>query len=150
LRLIARLDEARHGHVFAYFWCSQFINPKSIHLIVDTGCTTTTILSDDVTRLGINCNNLRQGQPTSTANGLVIPYVLPNVRFIFEIYHGWLNRRNDLTNVDFNEIHCNAPTHQTLMTRRRVIRAYSVLGMDFLGSFRKWKFTDDELYLDTV
>lgn len=150
MRIIARLDEIGHAHIFASVHCPQFSNPKPIHLIVDTGCSKTTLLSDDVTRLGINCTNLLQAPPTTTANGQIIPYILPEVTLILDVYYGWLNRRNELRDVRFQTMNCNPPTQPHLMTPQRIDRACSVLGMDFLRLFPKWRFTDDSLYLDTV
>ncbi|MFB3888214.1 MAG: aspartyl protease family protein [Candidatus Bathyarchaeia archaeon] len=148
---MATLDESFHAHIFAYFWCSQFGNSaRPIHLLVDTGCSTTTILSDDVTRLGINCAGLNQAtRPTSTANGLVLPYIMPNVKFVMEFYHGWFNHANDLIGVDMSEVHCHPPTNPQQMTRLRILGAYSLLGMDFLRYFKKWKFSNGFLYIDT-
>jgi predicted aspartyl protease len=150
LRIIATLDEIGHAHIFGNIYCAQFSNSKPIHLIVDTGCSKTTILSDDVTRLGINCSGLVQTSPTATANGLVAPYELPEVVLTLEIYSGLFNRKSELRGIRFLTMNCNPPTQQQLMTRQRMIHSFSLLGMDFLRLFPKWRFTEKELYLDTV
>lgn len=149
MRIVAQLDEYYHAHIFGYFACDQFRHPKPIHLLVDTGCTITTLLSDDVTRLGINCTGLNQAPPTSTANGLVVPFILPNANFILEVQNGWFNRNNVFSTAHLNEIHCSQPTHPQHMTPQRIVRACSILGMDFLRYFPKWQFKANKLYLDT-
>ena len=151
MRLIALLDDAYHAHIFGYFWCQQFTDnrAKPIHLIVDTGCTTTTILSDDMTRLRMSCTGLNQSDPTTTANGQIIPYVLPNIELFLEFYSGFLNLTKKYRPVGMSEIHCHSPTDPQQMTEEKTLRACSLLGMDFLHYFKKWKFTENLLFLDT-
>lgn len=149
MRLIATLDEKYHAHILAGLWCSQFVKPKTVHFVIDSGCTTTTILSDDVTRLGINCSSLGMcSDPITTANGQIVPFVLPNVSLIFHTHYGWFNRKNKFRSFDMGDIHCHAPTDPTLMTQRKIANALSLLGMDFLKNFKSWKFRNNKLYLD--
>jgi predicted aspartyl protease len=149
LKIIATLDDRRHAHILALFWCSQFAEPKPVHFVIDTGCTITTILSDDATRLGINCSILNSTNPVSTANGNVVPYVLPNNILIFDTYYGLFNLKNGFRGSHVNEIHCHQPTNPILMTQQRIANACSLLGMNYLQKFRNWKFTDTELELST-
>ena len=149
MEVVARLDVRSHAHLLAYFWCPQFVVPKSIHFIIDTGCTTTTILSDDATRLGINCSTLNSANPVSTANGNVVPYTLPKVILIYRAHLGLFNLKYALKGTELDEIHCHAPTNPSLMSQQRIANACSLLGMDFLKKFKKWTFTDKELILRT-
>ncbi|MGD0996191.1 MAG: retroviral-like aspartic protease family protein [Candidatus Bathyarchaeia archaeon] len=149
MKIVALLDDFRHAHLLAYFYCDQFNEPKPVHFLVDTGCTTTTILSDDATRLGLNCSSLNSANPVSTANGNVVPYILPNIILMYNAYFGLFNLRNDFKGTRLDEIHCHAPTDPALMTRQKIANACSLLGMDFLKRFKKWKFTDKELLLRT-
>lgn len=149
MKVVASLDVRSHAHLIAYFWCSQFEEPKSVHFIIDTGCTITTILSDDATRLGINCSALNSANKVSTANGNVVPYILPKVVLIYETYFGLFNLKKGLKGRELAEIHCHVPTDPSLMTPQRMANACSLLGMDFLKKFKKWRFTDKELILRT-
>ena len=149
MKVVAWLDVRSHAHLLAYFWCSQFEKPKPVHFIIDTGCTTTTILSDDATRLGINCSALNSANAVSTANGVVIPYILPKVTLIYQAYSGLFNLKKDLGVTELMEIHCHVPTNPSLLTQQRMANACSLLGMDFLKKFKKWRFTDKELILLT-
>jgi hypothetical protein len=151
LRLVAQLDDSFHAHIFAYFWCPKFTDKKArpIHLIVDTGCTTTTILGDDMTRLGINCDGLKSTEPTTTANGVVVPFIMEDVRFIMEFRNGLFNFNRKFRRVDMSEIHCHCPTDPRQMTEEKLLHVCSLLGMDFLHFFKKWTFKDNFLHLET-
>ena len=152
MRIIANLDQGLHGHIFAYVMFQQFSNPKPIHLIVDTGSTVTTLLSDDVTRLGINCSNLNLApDPSATANGPVTPYLLPNVVLIIEVEHGLFNRNHSFMGFRLNTAQCMPPTNPMQITPQKIHDAYSLLGMDMLRLFKKWKWHHGQriLTLDT-
>lgn len=149
MRIIAILDEIGHAHIFAGIRCAQFSNYKPIHFIVDTGCSITTILNDDVTRLGVDCTSLSRAQPTNTANGQITPYVLPDVTMKMAVFSGLFNRKREFRDVFFQAVQCNQPTQPHLMTPERISHSCSILGMDFLRLFPKWRFTDTHLFLDT-
>ena len=151
MQIIASLDVNHHAHILAYIICSQFSVPRTAHLIVDTGSTNTTLLSDDVTRLPINCENLQLSPtPCITANGTITPYLLPNADLTFEAKYGWLNRNQSLATFHLNNIHCMPPTQPQLLTHQRIQHTRSLLGMDILRYFKNWKFTERELILETV
>ncbi len=147
MKLVATLDDLKHAHLLAYLWCSQFTNPKPVHFMVDSGCSITTILNDDATRLGLNCATLQPASAVNTANGHVVPYIIPDVILIFDTYYGPFNLRHAFKGVTLRQIHCHQPTTPSLMTQRRVETAFSLLGMDFLQLFKTWKFSNDKLCL---
>ena len=150
LQIIANLDPKRHGHLLAYIMCSQFNTPKPIHLIIDTGSSNTTLLSDDVTRLSINCTILQLSPiPSLTASGTIIPFLLPDVQLLIEVRHGWFNQKRNFGVFHLASIHCMPPTHPQLMTQQRILHACSLLGMDILRLFKKWQFTENKLILKT-
>jgi hypothetical protein len=149
LKIVAKLDDWHHAYILSYVWCSQFDKPKPVSFVVDTGCTITTILNDDATRLGINCSDLNSANPVSTANGNVVPYVLPKVILIYWAHLGLFDLKYALKGTELDEIHCHAPTNPCLLTQQRMANACSLLGMDFLKKFKKWRFTDKELILRT-
>ncbi|WGM90372.1 MAG: hypothetical protein IAX21_01380 [Candidatus Bathyarchaeota archaeon] len=149
MRLIANLDSSRHGHIFGHIHCKQFTHPKPIHFIVDTGCSTTTLLSSDVTRLGINCSVLTNTtHPCTTANGNVLPYCLPDAKLFLEVENGWLTHKKEIASFSLQMIYCMPPNPNPL-TPIQSMQAYSLLGMNFLYFFKKWKYNDTELILET-
>jgi predicted aspartyl protease len=146
--MIANLDSNRHGHLIGLINCSQFTQPKPIHFIVDTGSSNTTLLSDDVTRLAINCNGLQLSSiECITANGIIRPYLLPSVELTFATFQGWFNRKFSLTTFSLRSINCMPPTHPQFLTQQRIMRSCSLLGMDVLRLFKKWQFTENKLIL---
>jgi hypothetical protein len=148
--LVANLDSNYHAHIFGFIYCIQFRRPQPIELIVDTGSSNTTLLGDDVTRLGINCSGLRLADvPCQTATELVFPYLLPQVDLILVTFQGWLNRKPVMTTFQFGYIHCNPPTNPQEMTAERIAQSRSLLGMDFLYQFKKWEYTERFLTLKT-
>ena len=147
---MAKLDKNYHAHLVAYFWCSQFEDPKAVSFFIDSGCTTTTILNDDATLLGINCSNLNPADcQVTTANGNVIPYEIPNVILLFKAQYGMFNLSRGFKGTELSKVHCHSPTNPLLLTPQRKNNSFSLLGMDFLRKFKKWKFTDKELILST-
>jgi predicted aspartyl protease len=152
LRITANLDQNLHGHIYAYIICSQFSNPRPIHLVVDIGSTITTILGDDVTRLAINCSSLSLApNPTITASGSIIPYIMPNVILMMEVEYGLFNRNRSFANFHLNMVQCMPPAPPTSAMPRRMHDTYSLLGMDILGLFKKWHWhhRQRELILET-
>jgi predicted aspartyl protease len=148
--MIAELDSSHHAHLFGLINCSQFAQPKPIHFIVDTGSSNTTLLSDDVTRLALDCSRLQLSPiPCLTARGTINPYLLPSVELTLATFQGWFNRTFSLTTFVLRSISCMPPTHPQLLTQQRIMQSCSLLGMDMLSLFRKWRFTDRTLVLDT-
>lgn len=149
MRLKAPLDEGHHAHLLAYIYFKQFSEPKPVDFLIDTGCTVTTIMSDYATLLGINCALLRQSpNQARTANGNVKPYIMDNVLAIFEADFGFLNLRHGFKGVILKEMACHTPTPANKMTKRRITNAISLLGMDFLYQFKKWRYTDKFLIIE--
>jgi predicted aspartyl protease len=128
--------------------CNQFQEPKPVHFIVDTGCTITTILSDNTTLLGLNCSGLKSASSVTTANGNVTPYILPGVLLIYETYSGFLNSKNT-ERYQITRNFCQPPTNSKLITQQKLANTFSLLGMDFLQKFKHWKFNDTHLILQT-
>jgi hypothetical protein len=148
VQIVARLDSNYHAHLFGLINCSQFNRAKPIHLIIDTGSSNTTLLSDDVTKLAINCSGLQFAQfPCLTANGTITPYTLPEVDLLLLRRCGWLNRKTGLVTFHMANIHCMPPTHPQFLTQQQLLQSYSLLGMDVLQLFKKWRFTQTELIL---
>lgn len=150
MQIVASLDSNYHAHLLGLINCSQFNRAKSIHLIIDTGCSNTTLLSDDVTRLAINCSGLKFAPiPCLTANGTITPYILPQVDLSLPRRHRWFNRKTSLVTLQMTNVHCMPPTHPQFLTQQQMLQSCSLLGMDVLRLFRKWRFTKRELILQT-
>ncbi len=142
------LGPNRHAHVIGLVHCSQFQQPKPVHFVIDTGCSITTLLGDDVTRLSINCHGL-QKTSCNTANGTVNPYLLPQVDVILPIQHGFFGRQVRLTTFRLNHIQCNPPTSPQPTANPFPMQSVSLLGMDILSFFRNWKYTRNKLIMKT-
>ena len=150
MQIVADLDTFSHAHILASISCPKFENLKPIRLVIDTGCTTTTILHYDIIRLGINCSTLqRSSNPSATADIEVFPYILPNVILTLLVRHGWFNLRHDFMQFHLHHVDCLPSNTTTQVTLERLQLAYSLLGMDFLKLFKRWRFTDKQLILET-
>jgi aspartyl protease family protein len=65
-RATATLDKARSGH----FEARMLVNGKPIHVVVDTGATTTVLTAEDARSAGFDPEALRYTVQVSTANGV--------------------------------------------------------------------------------
>lgn len=149
---MAKLDDDCHAYLTALFWCSQFEQPKSVNFLIDSGCTTTTILNDDAAFLGIDCSALHSSCAVTTANGSVRPYQLPEAILIFTVKKGFLNMAEGYWGTKLLDIHCYAPTNPLLVSQYNQYQkenSFSLLGMDFLKKFRtlKFKYKEKQLFL---
>ena len=139
-----------HAYIFAFLKCCQFNEPRPTVFLVDTGCSVTTVLSDDTVRLSINCDDLQKcSSPVSTAKDEIYPYELPNVDLVFRIRHGWLNQKNGLARIRLGKINVMPPEPSRSEEKRHTEIAHTLLGMDVLLLFRKWKFENKYLILKT-
>lgn len=165
MQIKAVLDERKHAHILGLFMCDQFEEPKRIRFIVDTGCTTTTILPLETARLEIECDLLPHSNPTETATTSVRPRSLINASVIFLI----VNANNETIPMisTFNRMDVLPQRIKNILVRflEGLIKiligdfpygdegseqiSHNLLGMDFLQKFRDWTFTDDELILST-
>lgn len=104
----------------------------------------------DTVRLSIDCSKLRRcSSPVSTADNNVYPYELPNIDLIFKVQHGWFNHKNGLAEVHLDKIHCMPPETLPEGVERCPEIASTLLGMDVLNLFKKWKLDDKNMILET-
>jgi hypothetical protein len=130
------LQESGHAFVHGYLKCSPTSNYQHVLFMIDTGCSVTTLLPNDVARLSINCALLQQtNDDINTANGVIHPYVYPEPELRFLIQYGWFNRKLTFGKPPLNFIYCAASA-----TANPVVdpNGYSVLGQDILHFFKKW------------
>lgn len=106
-----RFNRARDGH----FYAEVLVNGETIEFVVDTGATDIVLNEADAVRLGFNMSDLVYSGRASTANGVV-----PIARVRLEtITLGRFTDRNIGASVNGAELE------------------YSLLGMRYLGRFRK-------------
>ena len=148
MQLKADLDPNFHAHIIGLLRCSQFEHPKFVHFVVDTGCSITTLLGDDVTRLSINCHGLQQTD-CNTANGMIRSYLLPQVDIILPIQHGLFGQQVRLTSFHLENAQCNPPTPPQPTATLIPMQTVSLLGMDILRFFKNWKYTRNKLIMKT-
>lgn len=147
-----------------YLICNLFDEPKRLHFIVDTGCTTTTILPMETKRLGIEWKRLPYSNGVETATSRVVPRTLHEVSVVFIVEN---NENGELVPriFDFPRIDVMPPPSENIFIRflnwlEKVLSGeYQaqaqdhvspvLVGMDFLSNFKHWEFTDNELILDT-
>lgn len=143
------LHESGHAFIRGFLQCSPTSDYQSVLFMVDTGCSVTTLLPDDVYRLLINCTAL---QPTTsdigTANGIIHPYIYPNPELRLKVNFGWFNHRETFAKPPLDFIYCvPPPPNMPPAPQIRLDLAYSVIGIDILHYFKHWKYTDTELIL---
>lgn len=130
-----------HFYVNAVIECPQIQRPSVITFLLDTGCSVTTLLPFDVMRLNIPWRSLAQDRPVGTGRGMAVPRILPNVTIRIPGNAGLFNHERVWIGNIFGRIHTMDPTFQC--------DPYSLLGMDFLLSFKKWKIHNTYATLET-
>ena len=165
MKVRAILDKFKHAHLYGLLDCKEFEDPKRIHFVIDTGCTTTTILGSDTERLEIQWRRLRYSNPTETATATVRPRKLQNPDVIFQTQ----NNNGELIPraFTFEKIDVMPSPQENLIVKilnwlEGMITglitptsnpsdhlSHSLLGMDFLQQFKHWEYADAELILDT-
>jgi len=148
--LRARLRPYKHAILRGYISYEGLQEPKQIAFLIDTGCTVTTILPSDIIRLGINCNKLPLSSTVvRTGSGNIRPHIMSNVALFFQGRSGFLNLYQGFLSFTLDEIQCVRPATGFVYNPVPVAQAPSILGMDFLSTFSKWKFTESHLILKT-
>ncbi len=120
-----------------------------VHFLIDTGCTNTTLLEDDIIRLNINWINLQEDDPVEIAQGTATPRLLENIELLLPVKQGFLNLFNGWVSIQYNHEH---PLH--IMPPRGTgpyiprNPSHSLLGMDVLINFPFWRFSKENLLLE--
>jgi predicted aspartyl protease len=145
LQLRARIEDDGHAYVIGFLRPPNSNQYQYVRFLVDTGCSITTLLSDDAARLAINCRYLTQATFTvTTANGRVHPWCIVNPDFLLPVRYGLFHRKKTLARPPLRFICCMAPTGNPAIP---YTRTNSALGMDVLNFFEKWQFKDDILIM---
>jgi predicted aspartyl protease len=151
LKLVAKIDDDGHAFLTALFWCSQFNERKRVNFLIDSGCTTTTILNDDAAFLGIDCSALPTSiDPVSTANGSVYPHQIPEAILIFRVKQGFLNLSEGYWGTKLIGINCHVPTNPDQINQYSQYEkdhSFSLLGVDFFQKFSTLTFNYKRMQL---
>jgi len=146
MQLVAKLDSLRQPRLEAFIKLSEMLIPAPITFLVDTGCSATCLLPDDVIRLGIEHSLLPTVTKTIiTANGPVILKQLHNVEISLPVRAGLLDR-DGYVKVPMQQLPFlpPGPNYKQLPTNL----VFSLLGMDVLNHFTKWKWGKTELIME--
>ncbi len=149
MQLRARIEDDGHAYVIGFLRSPQTTNYYYVRFLVDTGCSITTLLSDDAARLAVNCNSLPQATFTvSTANGRVHPWCIDRPDLLLTVRYGLLHLKEVVTRTPIRFICCMAPTGNPALPYDRT---NSALGMDILQFFKKWhwQFQKNTLIMET-
>ena len=147
MQLRARIEDDGHAYILGFLRPPQSDQYQYVRFLVDTGCSITTLLSDDAARLSINCQCLPQATFTvTTANGRVHPWTIVEPDLLLPVRYGLLHLKRTLARPQLRYICCMAPIGNPAIP---YTRTNSALGMDVLHFFKNWQFNDDVLILKT-
>jgi hypothetical protein len=145
--LEAKIDSLNQAKVEGYIQLVNSIIPQPITFLIDTGCSQTCLLPDDVMRLGIEHNNLPIVTKTIiTANGPVNLKLLTNVEVSIPVIGGLFENKRKIIKFPISELAFLPPNqfHKPLPTTM----IFSLLGMDVLKFFPRWTWKKDKLVMD--
>ena len=148
MRLVAYVDDRRHAYINVLVEFHEHPQLEIATFLVDTGCTTTCLLQDHVLLFGINYSELLDAPGSSTtAGGRITPKLLPNVNIHIPVKTGLFNRENSFVKIAYDELRVMPPDQEHIPRPRN--RVFSLLGMDILRQFKKWRWRRDRLIMDT-
>ncbi len=147
MRLIGRVDKLRQARVEGYIrYPPSHIN-QPINFLVDTGCSNSCILPDDVMRLGIDHGNLKTVTKTIvTANGPVNLKVIMNAEVVLPVQVGLLDNKRAYITVPMENLAVLPPGPNYTPLPKQLI--FSLLGMDILSHFPRWNFGKERLVME--
>lgn len=112
------VDESGHIHVMGLIKYGEKKDYLPIRFLVDTGASVTTIMGDDVSRLGIDISQLESGE-VFFASGKEVIHYLENVELLFQTTSG------DMLSFKLEQV-VVIPDFKTLG------RGFGLIGMDIL------------------
>lgn len=149
MRLVARVLDTQ-AYIQGTISLPYLDGPHPIIWLIDTGCTETCLLPDDVVRLQIDWRTCpEKDRPVYTANGEVIPRLINNLHIWFWGKSGTFNLFDAEIGKEYEtmDIMCPPSDEYCSSGTLSLPTSYSILGMDFLRDFKKWIWTDDRLIL---
>jgi len=145
--LVAKLDGMYQARVEGFIRCPEKPDYQPVTFIIDTGCSQTCLLPDDVVRLGIDHAHLPTITKTIiTANGPVALKLLANVEVNLPVLGGLFERKKALVKIPLSQLPLLPPGPDYAPLPRQMV--FSLLGMDVLRYFPRWTFTKGELVMD--
>ena len=153
MRLVARVrPEWNQAYVQGTIKFQHIPFRVPIIFLIDTGCSETTILQDDVIRLGIDWKYLpEKNQDVMTASGKIRSRVLNDVDIFLPAEVSVVDNTPREYQIHYDKIDIMPPRseHQNL-DLERPRDCFSLLGMDVLSNFRKWRWESDRLILNDI
>ena len=120
---------------------------EPVTFLVDTGCSASCILPDDVIRLGIEHEALPTvTQTIITANGPVGLKLLKGVDLILPVLAGLLDNKRGYLRVPMESLAVLPPNLNHTPLPKELV--FSLLGMDVLRLFPRWAYKKDSLILE--
>ena len=145
--LEAKIDSLNQAKVEGYIQLENNFLPQPITFLIDTGCSQTCLLPDDVVRLGIEHNNLPIVTKTIiTANGPVNLKLLTKVEVSIPIVGGLFENKRKIIKFPINELAFLPPNLNYKPLPSNMV--FSLLGMDVLRFFPRWTWKKDKLIMD--
>ena len=147
MRLIGRLDKLKQARVEGYIrYSPDFVN-QPITFLVDTGCSNSCILPDDVIRLNIDHSSLQTITKTIiTANGPVNLKVIQNAEVVLPVQAGLLDNKRAFVSFPMENLAVLPPGSNYAPLPQGLV--FSLLGMDVLSHFPRWSFGKERLVME--
>jgi hypothetical protein len=147
MRLIGRLDKLNQAKVDGYIRCPPLYENLLVTFLVDTGCSNSCLLQDDVLRLGIEHGNLPTVMKTIvTANGPVNLKVIRQAEVVLPVLAGLLDNKRAYVSFPMENLAVLPPSQNYKPLPKELI--FSLLGMDILYHFPRWSFGKDRLVME--
>ena len=159
----ARFYRNDHYSLVGFLSCLDWLEPKRVRFIIDTGCTVTTIFPIEAKRLGIRIKDFPMTGYAETASDTVPVHCLRNATISFEVQENadsslepinFIFPELDIINPKKNILYrffswLNELLFSNVTDYEKVPYTHNLLGMDFLIRFKYWIFTNNELIMST-
>jgi predicted aspartyl protease len=147
MRLIGRMDKLKQARVEGFIRYPPDNVNLQITFLVDTGCSNSCILPDDVKRLSIDHGNLQTVTKTIvTANGPVNLKVIQNAEVVLPVQVGLLDNKRAYVTFPMENLAVLPPGSNYVPLPKELI--FSLLGMDVLSHFPRWNFGKERLVME--
>lgn len=147
MRLIGRVDKLRQARVEGYIRYPPSHVNQPINFLVDTGCSNSCILPDDVIRLSLDHWNLQTVTKTIiTANGPVNLKVIQHGEVVLPVQVGLLDNKRAYVTFPMENLAVLPPGPNYAPLPKELI--FSLLGMDILSHFPRWSFGKERLVME--
>ena len=147
MRLIGRVDKLKQARVEGYIKYPPNYDSHPITFLVDTGCSNSCILPDDILKLDVDHSTLPTVTKTIvTANGPVNLKVIPNAEVVLPVYVGLLDNKKAYLSFPMEHLAVLPPGPNYQPLPKELV--FSLLGMDVLCNFPRWSFGKERLVME--